>query len=174
MFQTYIIIVYVKFDMSLEQGLREYFGTGKKRVVLVGVGNPFMGDDAIGPKIIELLETKPIDDILLLNAGSVPEAFTDKVERFNPSHVLMIDAANFKGKPGETKLFAGAQISGQVISSHSLPLNIFISNIEGSLGIKVLLLGIQPKSIVLGELLTEQVEVAANYVVDSLYQILSE
>ena len=159
--------------MSLEQELREYFGTGKRRVALVGVGNPIMGDDAVGSKIIELLETKPLEDVLLLNTESVPEAFTKKVEQFKPTHVLMIDAANFKGKPGETKLFTGEQIGGQAISSHSLPLNIFISYIEGSLGIDVLLLGIQPKSIGLGEPLTEQVEVAVYYIVNTIYQILS-
>ena len=160
--------------MSLEQGLREYFGTEQKRVVLVGVGNPIRGDDAVGPRIIELLEFMPIPDVLLLNTESVPEAFTGKVEQFNPTHVLMIDAANFRGVPGETKLITGEQIGGQAISTHSLPLNIFISYIEKSLGINVILLGIQPLSIGLGEPITEPVEAAAKSVANTLYQILSE
>jgi len=86
----------------------------------------------------------------------------------------MIDAANFKGAPGETKLITGEEIGGQVISTHSLPLNIFISYIEKSLGVTVLLLGIQPLSIGLGEPMTEPVEAAAISMVDTLYQILSE
>jgi hydrogenase 3 maturation protease len=159
--------------MLLEEGLRRYF-TGRKRVVLIGVGNPYRGDDAVGPQIIEQLDNKHFEDVLLLNVESVPEAFTEKVEQYKPTHVLLIDAANFKGTPGETRLFTGEQIGGQAISSHSLPLNIFISYIEGSLGIKVLLLGIQPKSIGYGETLSEQVEVTAKSVVETLYQILSE
>ena len=160
--------------MSLEEGLRAYFGAGERRVVLVGVGNPIRGDDAVGPRVIELLEAKLMDNVLLLNTESVPEAFTGKVEEFNPTHVLMIDAANFKGAPGETKLITGEEIGGQVISTHSLPLNIFISYIEKSLGVTVLLLGIQPLSIGLGEPMTEPVEAAAISMVDTLYQILSE
>lgn len=160
--------------MSLEEGLREYFGTEEKRVVLVGVGNPIRGDDAVGPHIIELLESKPLSHVLLLNTESVPEAFTGKVEKFEPTHVLMIDAANFRGAPGETKLITGEQIGGQAISTHSLPLNIFISYIERSLGINVILLGIQPLSIGLGEPITEPVEAAAKSIADTLYQILSE
>jgi len=160
--------------MSLEEGLRAYFGEGERRVVLVGVGNPIRGDDAVGPRVIELLEAKPMENVLLLNTESVPEAFTGKVEEFNPTHVLMIDAANFKGAPGETKLITGEEIGGQAISTHSLPLNIFISYIEKSLGVTVLLLGIQPLSIGLGEQMTEPVEAAAISMVDTLYQILSE
>ena len=160
--------------MSLEQGLREYFGESEKRVVIVGVGNPIRGDDAVGPRIIELLEEKPMKNVLLLNTESVPEAFTGKVEKFNPTHVLMVDAANFRGEAGETKLITGAQIGGQAISTHSLPLNIFISYIEKSLNVDVLLLGIQPVSIGLGEPMTASLEAAAVSVANTLYQILSE
>ncbi len=160
--------------MSLEQGLREYFGTEPKRVVIVGVGNPIRGDDAVGPRVIELLEKTPIKDVLPLNTESVPEAFTGKIEQFNPTHVLMVDAANFKGDPGETKLITASQIGGTAVSTHSLPLNIFISYIEKSLGIDVLLLGIQPISIGLGYPMTEPLEAAAVSVANTLYQILSE
>jgi hydrogenase 3 maturation protease len=160
--------------MSLEEDLRKYFGTGDKRVVIVGVGNPIRGDDAVGPRIIELLESKPINNVLLLNTESVPEAFTGKVEQFNPTHVLLVDAANFRGMPGETKLITGEQIGGQAISTHSLPLNIFISYIEKSLGISVILLGIQPMSINLGESMSEPVKNVAKIVADTLHRILSK
>ena len=160
--------------MSLEEGLSEYYGTGDRRVVIVGVGNPIRGDDAVGPRIIELLESKPINNVLLLNTESVPEAFTGKVEQFNPTHVLLVDAANFRGMPGETKLITGEQIGGQAISTHSLPLNIFISYIEKSLGISVILLGIQPMSINLGEPISEPIEKAAKIVADTLHRILSK
>ena len=156
------------------EGLREYFGTGDRRVVIVGVGNPIRGDDAVGPKIIELLESKPINNVLLLNTESVPEAFTGKVEQFNPTHVLLVDAANFRGVPGETKLITGEQIGGQAISTHSLPLNIFISYIEKTLGISVILLGVQPMSINLGEPMSEPVEKAAKTVADTINRILSK
>jgi hydrogenase 3 maturation protease len=161
--------------MSLEQELREYFGsTKKRRTVIVGVGNPLRGDDAVGPRTIELLESKPLPNVLLLNTESVPEAFTGKIEKFKPTHVLIIDAANFGGAPGEAILITGEQIGGQAVSTHSLPLNIFISYIELTLRIKVLLLGVQPTSIVLGDPLSATVQTAVNSIVDTLYKLLSE
>ncbi|MFH1180437.1 MAG: hydrogenase maturation protease, partial [Candidatus Bathyarchaeota archaeon] len=100
--------------------------------------------------------------------------FTGKVEKFNPTHVLLLDAANFRGSAGETKLITGEQIGGQAVSTHSLPLNIFISYIEKSLNLSVLLLGIQPLSIGLGEPMSKPLEAAAVSISDTLYQILSE
>jgi hydrogenase 3 maturation protease len=131
------------------------------------------GDDGVGPKLIELLESMSLDHVLLLNTESVPEAFTGKVEAFNPTHVLILDAANFHGAPGEARLISGDEIGGQVVSTHSLPLNIFISYIEKNVGASVLLLGIQPITINFGGEMSPQVEATAYSVADILYQILS-
>jgi hydrogenase 3 maturation protease len=140
--------------MSLHDGLREYFGKGERRVVLVGVGNPMRADDGVGPKIIELLEERPLDNVMLLNTETVPEAFTGKVEKHKPTHVMLIDAANFR--------------------THSLPLNIFISYIERSVGVPVILLGIQPKTIDFYKPMSPEIEEAAVSIADTLYQVLSE
>ena len=160
--------------MSLHDGLREYFSTGERRVVLVGVGNPMRADDGVGPKIIELLEERQLDNVMLLNTETVPEAFTGKVEKHKPTHVMLIDAANFRGQVGETKLILGTQIGGQAISTHSLPLNIFISYIERSVGVPVILLGIQPKTIDFYKPMSPEIEEAAVSIADTLYQVLSE
>lgn len=160
--------------MSLEAELREYFGTDKKRVVLVGVGNEMRADDGVGPKIIQLLEEKPLENVLLLNTETVPESFTSKVTGFEPSHVLLIDAANFRGEVGDTKMITSAQIGGQAVSTHSLPLTIFISVIENGLDLEVMLLGIQPRTIDFYAPMTPEIEEAASYIANTLYQVLSE
>ncbi len=160
--------------MALEQELREYFGEGERRVVLVGVGNPMRGDDGVGVRIIELLEAMSLDGVMLLNTETVPEAFTGKVESYEPTHALLLDAANFGGQPGETKLIDSEHIGGQAISTHSLPLNIFISYIEKSLGITVLLLGVQPKTVTFGEEMTPELVEASKRIAETLHRILSE
>ena len=160
--------------MSLEAELREYFGEGEIRVVLVGVGNPMRADDGVGPKIIELLEEKPLDNVFLINSETVPESFTGKVTGFKPTHVMLIDAANFRGAVGDTKLITGAQIGGQSVSTHSLPLTIFINIIENDLGIEVVLLGIQPSTIEFFASMTPKVEAAAKSIANTLYQVLSK
>ncbi len=160
--------------MALEKGLREYFGEDERRVVLVGIGNPMRGDDGVGVKIIERLEEIGLTGVMLLNTETVPEAFTGKVESYEPTHVLLLDAANFRGLPGETRLIDSEHIGGQAISTHSLPLNIFISYIEMSLGITVLLLGIQPKTVMFGEEMTPELVEASERIAETLHRLLSE
>jgi hydrogenase 3 maturation protease len=160
--------------MSLEAELREYFGEDEKRVVLVGVGNPMRADDGVGPKIIELLQEKSLDNVLLINSETVPESFTSKVTGYNPTHVLLVDAANFRGAVGETKMITSTQIGGQAVSTHSLPLTIFINVIERDLNIVVVLLGIQPSTVEFFAPMTPTIEDAAISIVDTLYNVLSE
>ena len=160
--------------MSLEAELREYFGEGERKVVLVGVGNPMRADDGVGPKIIELLQEKPIDNVLLINSETVPESFTKKVTDYQPTHVMLVDAANFRGATGDTKMITSAQIGGQAVSTHSLPLTIFINVIEHDLDISVMLLGIQPHTIHFMSPMTPEIESAATSIANTLYQVLSE
>jgi len=158
--------------MDLESQLREYFGTGEKRVALVGVGNPLRGDDGVGVRIIELLEKATLENVMLLNTETVPEAFTGKVAEHKPTHVLLLDAANFRGEPGDVKLMDSSKIGGQAISTHSLPLTIFISYIEKTMGSKVLLLGVQPRNIEFFTEMSPEVERTAEEVADLLRKML--
>jgi len=158
--------------MDLESQLREFFGEAEKRVALVGVGNPLRGDDGVGVKIIELLEGVALDNVMLLNTETVPEAFTGKVAEHKPTHVLLLDAANFRGELGDVKLIESSKIGGQAISTHSLPLTIFISYIEKMMGAKVLLLGVQPKNIEFFTAMSPEVEKTAEEIAALLRKIL--
>ena len=160
--------------MELAGGLRDYFGDGENRVVLVGVGNPMRADDGVGSKIIELLQKRLLENVMIINAETVPEAFTGKVEKYKPTHVMLIDAANFRGQVGEARLITGAQIGGQALSTHSLPLSLFISYIEKSIDVPVILLGIQPKTIDFDMPMSREIEEAAVSIADTLIRILSE
>ena len=160
--------------MELAGGLRDYFGDGENRIVLVGVGNPMRADDGVGSKIIELLQERRLENVMLINAETMPEAFTGKVEKYKPTHVMLIDAANFRGQVGETRLITGAQIGGQALSTHSLPLSLFISYLENSIDVPVILLGIQPKTIDFDMPMSQEIEEAAVSIADTLIQILSE
>ncbi|MCW4049067.1 MAG: hydrogenase maturation peptidase HycI [Candidatus Bathyarchaeota archaeon] len=160
--------------MGLEADLREFFGDGDKRVILVGVGNPLRGDDGVGVQIIERLQEMNPANVLLLNTETVPEAFTGKVIEYKPTHVLLLDAAQFKGYPGETRLIDSEKIGGQVVSTHSLPLTIFINYIEKTLDVKVLLLGIQPRTIEFYSKMTREVSETGERVAQLLYRILTE
>ena len=159
-------------EMDLDSQLKDFFGQGERRVVLIGVGETLRGDDGVGVQIIELLKDTKMDRVLLLNTGVVPEAFTGKVVQYNPTHVLLLDAAHFRGEVGEVRLIEASKISGQTISTHSLPLSIFISYIE-QLGSKVLLLGVQPKNIEFYSEMSPEVSETAKKIANVLARILS-
>jgi hydrogenase 3 maturation protease len=158
--------------MNLEAGLREFFGEGEVKAALVGIGNPLRGDDGVGVRIIELLQENGLRNVMLLNTETVPEAFTGKVAEYNPTHVLLLDAADFHGEPGDVKLIESSKIGGQTISTHSLPLTIFIDYIEKTLGSKVLLLGVQPGNIEYFSEMSLEVEKTAREITDLLRKIL--
>jgi hydrogenase 3 maturation protease len=158
--------------MNLEEGLREFFGGGEVKAALVGIGNPLRGDDGVGVRIVELLQEDGPPNVLLLNTETVPEAFTGKVVEYNPTHVLLLDAANFRGEPGDVKLIESSKIGGQALSTHSLPLTIFIVYIEKTLGSRVLLLGVQPRNIEYFTEMSREVKKTAEEIADLLRKIL--
>lgn len=160
--------------MALEEELGEYLGEGERRVVLMGVGNPMRGDDGVGVAIIQLLQDMDLPGVLLLNAETVPESFLGNVESHEPTHVLLVDAANFGGRPGETRLIDSQHIGGQAVSTHKLPLTLSMTYIEKSLGIRVLLLGVQPKTVAFGEEMTPELVEASVRIAETLHKLLSE
>ena len=159
--------------MSLEADLAKFFEERGKTIV-IGVGNPLRGDDGVGMKILEYLEDMDLPDVMLLNTETVPEAFTGKVSEYEPTHVLLVDAANFRGEPGDAKLISSAQIGGTAVSTHSLPLTIFITYIEKALNVKVKLLGIQPKRIEFYTEMTPELEEASKKISEILIKILEK
>jgi len=110
---------------------------------------------------------------MLLNTETVPEAFTGKVAEHKPTHVLLLDAANFRGELGDVKLIESSKIGGQAISTHSLPLTIFISYIEKTLDVKVLLLGVQPRNTEFYSEMSSEVAETAEEVAALLAKMLS-
>ncbi|MBD3205057.1 hydrogenase maturation protease, partial [Candidatus Bathyarchaeota archaeon] len=93
---------------------------------------------------------------------------------YEPTHVLLLDAANFRGDPGEAKLISSAQIGGSAVSTHSLPLTIFISYLEKTLDVKVKLLGIQPKNIEFYTEMSPELEKSSKEIAEMLGNVLKK
>jgi hydrogenase 3 maturation protease len=157
--------------MELREQLATFFGKLEgRRVVLVGIGSSIRRDDAVGLYILDLLEGKISRDVLLLNTETVPESYTGAIREFQPTHVLLIDAAHFNGKPGEGRIIPTEMIANTTVSTHSLPLNIFIDYIRRSICSEVALLGIQGVNLNMGEGLTLEVEKGA----EAIFRILRD
>src|SRR5512135_1114345 len=91
--------------MSLRAELEAFLGDPEgRRVVLVGIGSPMRHDDVVGLKVLEYLEGKTPKNVLLLSTETVPESYTGAIRDFTPTHVILLDAADFKGSSGEGRI----------------------------------------------------------------------
>jgi hydrogenase 3 maturation protease len=144
------------------------------RVVIAGIGNPIRNDDFIGTKIVQQLQGKMSDNIRLIECETVPENYLLEIEEFNPSHVLLIDAAIIELMPGEARLVSPEQVKEFLtFSSHILPLQLFNNYLKTSTDSKVALLLIQPKNVELGETITTELMETAKQIELMLIELLS-
>ena len=111
----------------------------------MGIGNELKYDDGVGPFIISKLNNIDLDeDILLINAQTVPENFTGKIRKENPSHIIIIDACLMGLNPGDYKIVNSEEFTNIGISTHSMSLSYFVKFLNQD---NVLFLGIEPQSL---------------------------
>jgi hydrogenase 3 maturation protease len=158
---------------KIEQNLKNWFVNAKK-IVVAGIGNPIRSDDYVGLKIVQGLLGKGSEKVCLLECETVPESYLLDIEKFNPTHVLLIDAAFLGLKPGETSLEDAEEVADfPAITTHMLPLRVFCDYIKQATGAKIGLLLVEPKSMEFGEGLSVEVESAAQKIVAILKDLLS-
>jgi hydrogenase 3 maturation protease len=159
---------------SIQNALERWF-VDAERVVVAGIGNPIRRDDFAGMKIVQELEGKVSEKVHLLECETVPESFLEPIVEFNPTHVLLIDAAFLGLKPGEVRLIDPERIADfPAVTTHMLPLRIFCEYITKMTKAKIALLLIEPKNTEFGEGLTAEIQVAAEKITGTLQKILSE
>jgi hydrogenase 3 maturation protease len=159
--------------MTLREDIEAFIGNRSgKRIAIVGIGSPIRGDDAVGLYVLELLKDKKLGDTLLLRTETVPESYTGKLRDYNPTHVILVDAANFRGEPGEVRIIPTKSISGARLSTHNLPLNIYADYVRSSICPNLILLGVQGVNIDLSEELTPSVETGARNLAEIFVEIL--
>ncbi len=140
------------------------------------MGSELYGDDAVALRIVELLEphTGPGKHLHTFVGSTAPENCTGPIRRLNPSHLIVIDAADLGQAPGTTTLLDTEQLAGVTFCTHALPLNVIVDYILKSCPeCHVIVLGIQPKALRFSEPLTEPVEAAARAVAEVLIQAVS-
>ena len=145
-----------------------------RRLAVLGIGNPLRGDDAVGLRVIQNLLGKVPEDVLLLECEMVPENYLSKIERFKPTHVLMVDAAQLNKEAGASKLISVEEIAGTALSTHTLPLSFLAEIIKQNIGAKVMLFGVQPESIEFKEGLSPKLQEASKEIADLIASVVKE
>ncbi len=134
--------------------------------LIIGVGNRLSRDDGIGPTIAERLRGMDWETI---DAGSVPENVTGQVREIHPELLVIVDAAHMGLSPGSIRRLPLGKTNRMLGSTHGLPLSFLISQLAEAAD-QIVLIGVEPQDLSLGEGLSPSVTVA----IDALVTILSQ
>jgi hydrogenase 3 maturation protease len=144
-----------------------------KRVVVAGIGNPIRMDDFVGVKIVQDLRGKVSEKVYLIECETVPESFMQQIIDFDPTHILLIDAAILGGESGSAKLVKPEELMGfSTFSTHMLPVRILCEYVGETTKAEIILLLLEPGQTDFGEGLTAEVEASAGEIVGMLAELL--
>ena len=136
-------------------------------VVVVAVGNPLRGDDGVAAYLGARLRT--LTPWPVIDAGQAPENFTDKIAALRPQTVLLLDAGDWGGAPGDARLLADREVDTGAFSTHGPTLGLFVPYLKARLDAAVWVLAIQVQDTSLGRPLSPEVQARA----DSLARALA-
>jgi len=155
-----------------------------KKIGIIGIGNPLRRDDGLGIFLLEQLQKKKKGfpkNIEFIDGGTGGMNLLHVLVRFDT--VIIIDAVDFKGKPGESRVFTLDDIQSQKTSMlpsihESNFLNVIrLSEELKELPRKVYFFGVQPKDVSFGTRFSEEVAQVIDTLVATLHkkiQILTD
>jgi hydrogenase 3 maturation protease len=142
-----------------------------REIAVLAVGSDLNGDDGVALRVVELLEPHVGDGKTLHTfvGATAPENCTGPIRRLNPSHLIVIDAADVGKPPGTIEWIDTARLTGITFCTHALPLNVIIDYILKSCPeCEVIVLGVQPQRLDFAQPLTAPVEAAARAIAAAL------
>ncbi|MBS7623708.1 hydrogenase maturation peptidase HycI [Candidatus Bathyarchaeota archaeon] len=155
------------YEKALAEWLSDY-----SRLVLAGVGNPLRGDDGLGVEVAARLAGRVPQDTMVVDCGTVPESHLGPISRYQPSHILFLDAADLGLRPGRVRLIMPEQITGLNVSTHNLPMSILTKYLRGQTRADIAFLVIQPSNTGFGEDMSPEVVDSVRRVAELIERIL--
>jgi hydrogenase maturation protease len=147
-------------------------------IAIIGVGNYLMGDEGAGVHAIAILKkTKLPDRIKLIDAGTPGPSLIHMME--GKKAAIIIDCADFGGRPGEVKCFDARDLLPEKdakVSMHAADLMGVIA-LACQLGLapeKITIVGIQPKDVSMGTRLSEEASAALSSLPKLLKTLLDQ
>ena len=116
-------------------------------------------DDRLGVALARALTKKfpAAAHIRIAGGGEAPENFTGVIRAFAPSHVILLDAVDHCLAPGTVFLADEKSIAVGDMTSHHLPLRLLMRFLGTSLPCRVILVGVQPRTLLPGNRLSHPV-----------------
>lgn len=135
-------------------------------VLFITIGNSMRSDDGVGVYIGDRVIGRP--GYQVLNAYDKPENIIDEAVSFKPKRTVIIDAADFRGEPGEARVIDEELIPKTALTTHAFPVPVLARMLAKDTGCEVIFIGIQAKSVELGEGLSAEVKKTADAIIDIL------
>lgn len=126
------------------------------------VGNPLLGDDAVGCRVAELTLERGTSGVI--DCGTTPENHIAALRKNPPRTLLVVDAVDMGLEAGECRLLSMREMEAVAMSSHGIPLSLLLEPFAESM--EIIALGVQPASLQLGAPLSAAAETAARHVAD--------
>jgi hydrogenase 3 maturation protease len=137
----------------------------------MGIGNRLRGDDGAGPQVIERRDRDAAG--IWIDGGTTPENFLEPIARAAVELVLIVDAVDFGGRPGECRLLDVDELEAFAISSHSGSLGVFRDYLAARAEAVVKVVGIQPGRLRMETRLSDSVEESARELAGVLSRLLA-
>lgn len=132
------------------------------RAVLLGIGNRWRGDDGAGPAVIDRVRGRVASRCI--DAGEAPERHLREATAGAPKAIILIDAVDFGGAPGDIAVFGLEDLPRRLGTTHDVPLKTLMQYLRATGGAEVALVGIQPGSTAFGERLSSAIREAVEAV----------
>ena len=145
---------------------------GGKTIAIVGLGNVLRRDDGIGVYVASKLKNllRNVSGVEVILAEDRVDYAAKELEELKPGLIIVIDAMEFHGKPGEVRVVRLEDVEEPYAYTHRIPMKtIFkLTGIE----VPTYVLGIQVVSREFGEGLSEEVKAAGDELAEFLTKIL--
>jgi hydrogenase 3 maturation protease len=139
------------------------------RVCLLGIGNRYHHDEAVGPYLAEALEARPDYDVI--DAGTTPEDYIETTANKHPDTILMVDATDFGGQPGEVRLLYPEHVNYSGVSKQAGSLRMLAEFLQSRTHARIGLLAVQPADLSDGKGLSPFVSKTLDDLLDTLPDI---
>ncbi len=150
---------------------------GATRIAVLGVGSDLRADDFAGMLVAQELDSssKTINrstQFKVFFGHTAPENLSGEIRNFNPSHVIIIDAAEVGKKAGQVAFFTPEDAGGISFSTHKLPIKVLAQYLTESFGCKVAIIGIQPKTLDFDKPVSKEVRTSVKVVSKTVKDVI--
>ena len=143
-----------------------------KKIAVLGIGSELRADDVAGLLVAEGLKRIKNLKLKIFLGSTAPENFTGEIIKFKPTHIIIVDSIDIDQKPGTILLIDTNEVDGVSFSTHKMPIKMMADYLFASLECEIIIIGIQSKTLLFGEAVSEEVKKAVKNIIEIIREIL--